>query len=264
VLKLRAYKSTVIHALQLSDPTSRVHSCSWFLHSVVESEIGQQLPFFFEEALFHLQGYIETQNNRYWTSQYPQLTHEVPLHPVKVGILCAVGSSRVVAPVLFNGTINYEKYVQVILGQSFPELTEVERLCGRFQQDSATAHTARISMQPLSDVFGDRIVSSGMWPARSPDLNPCDFLLWGFLKDKVYNINPRTEEELKENIANIPAKQLQRVNLNTFHRCDECLRVEGQHFQHFLRSVNKGKNFPLFRMLSAVRHADSSAKFACD
>jgi hypothetical protein len=43
-------------------------------------------------------------------------------------------------------------------------------------------------------------------------------------------------EELKENIcremANIPAKQLQRVNQNLAYWCEECLHVEGQHFQH--------------------------------
>jgi hypothetical protein len=66
-----------------------------------------------------------------------------------------------------------------------------------------------MSMQALSDVLGDRIISDGIWLARSPDLNPCDFFLCGCLKDKVYNSNPRTEE-LKENIrkeiANIPAE----------------------------------------------------------
>jgi hypothetical protein len=35
--------------------------------------------------------------------------------------------------------------------------------------------------------------------------------------------------------------------------CDTYLRVEGQRFQHLLWSVNKGKNFPSFRMLSACR-----------
>ncbi|GBN66468.1 hypothetical protein AVEN_122480-1 [Araneus ventricosus] len=24
------------------------------------------------------------------------------------------------------------------------------------------------------------------WPPRSPDLTPCDFFLWGYVKDKVY------------------------------------------------------------------------------
>jgi hypothetical protein len=31
LLKLRSYKTTVIHAFQLRDPPSRVHFCSWFL-----------------------------------------------------------------------------------------------------------------------------------------------------------------------------------------------------------------------------------------
>jgi hypothetical protein len=42
----------------------------------------------------------------------------------------------------------------------------------------------------LEGVFGDRTVSRGLWPARSPDLTPCNFYLWGNLKDKVYRINP--------------------------------------------------------------------------
>jgi hypothetical protein len=39
-------------------------------------------------------------------------------------------------------------------------------------------------------IFGDRIISSGIWPARLPDLNPCDFFFWGCLKDRVYSSNP--------------------------------------------------------------------------
>jgi hypothetical protein len=42
LLKPRPYK-TAIHALQPRDTTSRVHFCSWFLQSVVESEIDPKL-----------------------------------------------------------------------------------------------------------------------------------------------------------------------------------------------------------------------------
>jgi hypothetical protein len=86
LLKLRPYETAVIHALQLRDPAIRVHFCSWFLHSVVEGEIDPQLTFFSDEAWFHMQGYINTQNNRYWSSENSLITHEVPLHPVKVGV----------------------------------------------------------------------------------------------------------------------------------------------------------------------------------
>jgi predicted transcriptional regulator len=109
---------------------------------------------------------------------------------VKVGVWCALSARRIVGSVFFNKTINCERYVEVIHGQFFSELTEEERLYGWFQQDSITAHTVHMSMKALSDVFGNRIISSDIWSARSPDLNPCDFLFWGCLKDKVYSNNP--------------------------------------------------------------------------
>jgi hypothetical protein len=154
-----------MHALQPRDPASTVHFCSWFLQSVVKGEIDPQLAFFSDEAWFHLQGYINTQNNRYWNSQNPHLTLEV-----KVGICCAVNARSIARCAVFNETINCERYVEVILGQFFSEITEEERLCGRFQQDSSTALTERMSIQTLSDVFGERIASSDIGPARSPVL----------------------------------------------------------------------------------------------
>jgi hypothetical protein len=33
-----------------------------------------------------------------------------------------------------------------------------------------------MSVQALSDVYGERIISSDIWPASWHDLNPCDFL----------------------------------------------------------------------------------------
>jgi hypothetical protein len=98
LLKLRPYKTTVIHALQPRDPASRVHFCSWFLQSVVEGELYLHLTFFSDEARFHLQGYINTQNNLYWSSQNPHLTHEVRLRPVKVGVWCIVSARRIIGP----------------------------------------------------------------------------------------------------------------------------------------------------------------------
>jgi hypothetical protein len=90
-----------------------------------------------------------------------------------------------------------------------------------------------MSMQALSGVFGGRIISSDIWPAHSPDLNPCDFFFWGCLKDKVHNSNPGMEE-LKENIhrdiAVTPAEQLQRVKQNFFCQCKEYLCVIGATF----------------------------------
>ena len=53
---------------------------------------------------------------------------------------------------------------------------------------------------------------------RSPDLNTCDFYLWGYLKSKVYNTLPKNLDELKSNIEreikSITRDDLKRVFLN--------------------------------------------------
>jgi hypothetical protein len=98
LLKLRPHETTVIHVcLEAINPASIVHSCSWFLQSVIEGEINPLWAFFSDEQWFHMQGYINTQNNRYWSSQNLSLTYKVLLHPVKVGVWCAV-SARIVVP----------------------------------------------------------------------------------------------------------------------------------------------------------------------
>jgi hypothetical protein len=104
---------------------------------------------------------------------------------VKVGVLCAVSARRIAGPVFFNKTIVKDMY------RSFSKVTEEESLWMLSGRLSYCSHcTYCMSMQALSGVFGDRIISSGIWPAHSPDLNPCDFFFWDCLSDKVYNSNP--------------------------------------------------------------------------
>ena len=60
-----------------------------------------------------------------------------------------------------------------------------------FQQDGATAHTARISLKVLRQMFTGRLISSRgdvPWPARSPDIAPCDFFYGDILELRCTNI----------------------------------------------------------------------------
>jgi hypothetical protein len=71
---------------------------------------------------------------------------------------------RIVAPVFFNETVKCEIYGRAIFWQFFPELSDEERLCGWFQQDSATAHVCLCRLCPMSPgielsavVFGQHV-----------------------------------------------------------------------------------------------------------
>ena len=104
-----------------------------------------------------------------------------------------------------------------------------------FQQDRATAHTARCSMELSWENFYERLISLRgdlPWSARSPDLAPCDFL-WGYLKSVMYTDHPRTLMHLKNNITlaivNIRTDVLQRVDRNFRSRLMQCIDNEGHH-----------------------------------
>ncbi|GFW57372.1 transposable element Tcb1 transposase [Trichonephila clavipes] len=71
-------------------------------------------------------------------------------------------------------------------------------------QDGAPPHIARRVKDLLRRSFGDdRVLSRHFhhaWPPRSPDLSPCDYWLWGYLKLQVYRDRPTSPGMLKDNI----------------------------------------------------------------
>ena len=71
-----------------------------------------------------------------------------------------------------------------------------------FQQDGATCHTAEATLDVLSTVFKDRIISRRA-DNRSCDLAPLDYYLWGAVKDKCYADKPETIDALKDNIREV-------------------------------------------------------------
>jgi hypothetical protein len=91
-------------------------------------------------------------------------------------------------------------------------------------------------LKTVRQTLHGRVIMCGLWPLQSPNLIPCDFCLWGSLKDKVYKTNPHTLDELRNNIRpeiwTISAQEHQTVNV--FRSSTECIRSGGQHSQHLL------------------------------
>ncbi|GFW26743.1 putative transposable element [Trichonephila clavipes] len=96
-----------------------------------------------------------------------------------------------------------------------------------FQQDGATCHTARATIDLLKDTFGDRLIlrfGPVNWPPRSCDLTPLDYFLWGYVKSLVYADKPQTLDHLEDNIrrviADIRPQMLEKVIENWTSRLD--------------------------------------------
>ena len=63
-----------------------------------------------------------------------------------------------------------------------------------FQQDGAPPHWHRDVRRFLNESLPQRWIGRNgkedlvlqFWPPKSPDFTPCDFFLWGFVKEAVY------------------------------------------------------------------------------
>ncbi|GFV51852.1 transposable element Tc3 transposase [Trichonephila clavipes] len=142
------------------------------------------------KAHFWLNGYVNKQNCRIWSEANPRVYVETPLHPEKLTVWCAL----------------WELW---------------------FQQDGATCHAARATIDLLKDTFGDRLISRFgpvSWPPKSCDLTPLDYFLWGYVKSLVYADKPQTLDHLEENIRRVIAyirpQMLEKVIENWTSRLD--------------------------------------------
>ncbi|GFV68864.1 transposable element Tc3 transposase [Trichonephila clavipes] len=122
-----------------------------------QNEIAVVLDFhkrilFSDEAHFWLNGYVNKQNCRIWSEANPQVYVETPLHPEKLTVWCALWAGGIIGPYFFkndeghNVTVNGDRYRAMITNFFIPELNnhDVQELW--FQQDGATCHTARATI----------------------------------------------------------------------------------------------------------------------
>ncbi|GFV22178.1 transposable element Tc3 transposase [Trichonephila clavipes] len=104
---------------------------------------------FSDDAHFWLNGYVNKQNCRIWSEANPQVHVETPLQPEKLTVWCAfygLVESFFKNDEGHNVTVNGDRYRAMITNFFIPELNnhDVQELW--FQQDGATCHTARATI----------------------------------------------------------------------------------------------------------------------
>ncbi|GFS68656.1 uncharacterized protein TNCV_1958831 [Trichonephila clavipes] len=207
---------------------------------------------FSDEAHFWLNGYVNKQNCRIWSEANPQVYVETPLHPEKLTVWCALWAGGIIGPYFFkndeghNVTVNGDRYRAMITNFFIPELNnhDVQELW--FQQDGATCHTARATIDLLKDMFGDRLISRFgpvNWPPSSCDLTPLDYFLWGYVQSLVYADKPQTLDHLEDNIrsviADIRPQMLEKVIENWTSRLDYTRASRGSHMPEIIFKMEK-------------------------
>ncbi|CAK1590754.1 unnamed protein product [Parnassius mnemosyne] len=246
-LHLHAYKIQLTQELKPADHGKRWQFVQWVMEqSEVDTNFSEKV-IFSDEAHFHLDGFVNTQNCRIWDSENPHAIHEKQMHPQRVTVWCGFWSGGVIGPYFFENeaeiavTVNGIRYRNMITDFLWPQLDGMDLDNMWFQQDGATCHTAHETIDLLQQRFPEHIISRNSdvnWPPRSCDLTPCDFFLWGFVKSRVYANKPETIPELKSEIqrviGEIQPHLCAKVMENFMKRVMACHRSRGGHLPDIL------------------------------
>lgn len=181
---------------------------------------------FSDESYVTLTGYRNRQNDRTWALKRnnPHTRVDKQKFPRKVMVWAAINAIHgIIYVIMPQANVNTAIYINMLRTEFIPNLQRMNVIENAlFMQDGARAHTSQESLNFLYAHFGNRIISHRYenlsnfeffiltflfrapqlfegaveWPPYSPDLNPCDFFLWSFLKKIVAERKPHTMNEL--------------------------------------------------------------------
>ncbi|XP_026681439.1 uncharacterized protein LOC103512048 [Diaphorina citri] len=200
---------------------------------------------FTDEANFSRDGITNFHNNHIWAMENPhgivQKNHQQTFSwNVWAGIIGDTLLGPFFLPPILNGD-NYLDFLREHLMDMIP--LEYRQRGVLFMHDGAPAHYRITVRQFLDEMFPRGWIGRGgphPWPARSPEFNPLDFFLWGYVKSLVYRTPVPDRETLRiriieafNTIRNTPGI-FQRVRQSFQRRMEACTESGGAHIEHVL------------------------------
>jgi len=109
-----------VQFLNPGDYQQRIQFCEDMLGRLEKNNNQVNNLWMSNEAHFHLSGFVNKQNFRYWSDVNPHLLHETSFHSQKVIVWCAILANRIIGPFFLENeaedavTVNFERYIAMI------------------------------------------------------------------------------------------------------------------------------------------------------
>ena len=238
--KFHPYKQQILQKLKESDRALRKNFAQAELCRIQTDSSHLSSMVFSDEAHFHLDGKINKQNFRCWSRTNPSWIGEGSHHSPRTTVWAAIGEAGIYGPFFIEENINSNIYLKILQDSFWPAVEANGKADSiKFMQDGAPPHFALTVRSWLDEKLPNRWMGRGSssmpWPPRSPDLTPCDFFLWGYIKSKVYSKRCRTLEELRARIGaafgDVSEEMCRQVMQGYGRRLQRCLENDGDHVE---------------------------------
>lgn len=200
---------------------------------------------FTDEKTFSLHHAPNRQNQRQWAQKNPRSVYSSQSqYPHKINVWAGILNQNILGPILIDGSLNGGKYLDLLQGAISDHLLALgseDELW--YQHDGCPAHNDVLAIEWLHNTFSGNVIGTHealAWPARSPDLSPNDFWLWGHITTKIYDrMEPFSNVDdlwtaVQTCCNTVTHGQLANVQREIAERVTHCILSEGKLFEHLL------------------------------
>lgn len=244
---LHPYHVQRVQALKVEDLPRRVRFCQWLLQK------NDQDPQFVEnllstdEATFTRDGIFNSHNTHVWSDENPHAIHEGHFQErFKVNVWAGMVGDQLIGPYVLPPRLTgaaYLNFLNNVLENLLEDVPLATRINMWYLHDGAPAHYINEVREWLNQHFPRKWIGRNgpvLWPPRSPDLNSCDFFLWGHMKQLVYATPVNSVEELTNRIHDVAAAiranpdMIRRSQQSLIRRARACIANGGRQFEQLL------------------------------
>ncbi len=194
-----------------------------------------------DEAWFYLSDTNQKTKVQYMSRGQKRSEMEVftkASHPKGVMVWLGISAKGCTQPrfVTPGAKVNSDFYIKEILTpfikKDIPKL--YPNLDFLFHQDSAPSHVSKKTLKFLED-NEISFITPLQWFPNSPDAAPCDYFLWGYLKNRIRRRKVRTIQGLKkairEEVKKIPQNLIDKALKAWSRRCRQIYYYKGLHIE---------------------------------
>jgi hypothetical protein len=146
---------------------------------------------FSDEKKWTVEEHFNSQNDRIYAASFSEAYSsdeyfvDAQQSPAYVMVWGAISTkSKVALAFLPSEKMTAKKYCDIVLRKHVMSLG-TDFFAGKrwtFQQDGAPCHRAKLTQDWLERNV-DSYIKASEWPPYSPDINPCDYYLWGAFRE---------------------------------------------------------------------------------
>lgn len=244
---LHPYHYTPVQELEPRDPPNRLLFCNYILQMLVADREYLSRILWTDECHFDRAGISNFKNLHVWSEENPHAKRVKKVQrQFSVNLWAGIIGGRLIGPFVLPDRLNgaaYLDFLQNELPDLLHDVPEETRRSMVFQHDGCPSHYHRDVREFLDTNYEGRWIGRGgptEWPARSPDLTPLDFYLWGRMKELVYFKPVPTKEVLLERINEAGEKIREELmaavtSTEVEKRVRLCIEKDGNHFENFLK-----------------------------